>query len=36
MFAQPLARWLEEWLELLPHDKVLFGSDASYGLSGLT
>jgi hypothetical protein len=29
IFAQPLARWLEEWLELLPGDKVLFGSDAS-------
>jgi hypothetical protein len=29
LFAQPLARWLEEWLELLPHDKLLFGSDAS-------
>ena len=21
--------WLAEWLELLPHDRVLFGSDAS-------
>jgi uncharacterized protein len=29
MFALPLARWLEEWLELLPHDRILFGSDAS-------
>jgi len=29
LFALPLARWLEEWLELLPHDKLLFGSDAS-------
>ena len=22
-------RWLEEWLELIPHNKLLFGSDAS-------
>jgi predicted TIM-barrel fold metal-dependent hydrolase len=29
LFALPLARWLEEWLELLPRDKLLFGSDAS-------
>ena len=29
LFARPLARWLEEWLELLPHDKLMFGSDAS-------
>lgn len=29
LFAQPLRRWLEEWLELLPNDKLLFGSDAS-------
>jgi uncharacterized protein len=29
LFALPLARWLEEWLELLPYDKLLFGSDAS-------
>jgi hypothetical protein len=29
LFAESLARWLEEWLELLPHDKLLFGSHAS-------
>jgi hypothetical protein len=29
LFALPLARWLEEWLELLPRNKLLFGSDAS-------
>jgi uncharacterized protein len=29
LFREPLARWLEEWLELLPHNKLLFGSDAS-------
>ena len=29
LFTLPLARWLEEWLELLPRDKLLFGSDAS-------
>jgi hypothetical protein len=29
LFALPLARWLEEWLELLPCNKLLFGSDAS-------
>jgi hypothetical protein len=29
LFALPLRRWLEEWLELIPHNKLLFGSDAS-------
>lgn len=29
LFAVPLMRWLEEWLELLPRNKLLFGSDAS-------
>ena len=29
LFALPLMRWLEEWLELLPRNKLLFGSDAS-------
>jgi hypothetical protein len=29
LFALPLARWLEEWLELLPRDRLLFGTDAS-------
>ena len=29
LFARSLARWLEEWIELLPSNKLLFGSDAS-------
>jgi len=29
LFTRPLAGWIEEWLELLPHHKLLFGSDAS-------
>jgi predicted TIM-barrel fold metal-dependent hydrolase len=29
LFAGTLARWLEEWIELLPANKLLFGSDAS-------
>ena len=29
LFTRPLARWLEEWIELLPRNKILFGTDAS-------
>lgn len=29
LFGRALARWLEEWIELLPGNKLLFGSDAS-------
>jgi predicted TIM-barrel fold metal-dependent hydrolase len=29
LFTLPLARWLEEWIELLPRNKILFGTDAS-------
>jgi len=29
LFTVPLVRWLEEWLELLPRHKILFGTDAS-------
>jgi hypothetical protein len=29
LFGTSLARWLEEWIELLPRNKLLFGSDAS-------
>jgi hypothetical protein len=29
LFALPLARWLEEWIELTPANKLLFGTDAS-------
>lgn len=29
LFTVSLARWLEEWIELLPSNKILFGSDAS-------
>jgi hypothetical protein len=29
LFGRSLARWLEEWIELLPANKLLFGSDAS-------
>jgi len=29
LFGPSLARWLTEWLELLPRNKVLYGSDAS-------
>jgi predicted TIM-barrel fold metal-dependent hydrolase len=29
LFTIPLARWLVEWIELLPRNKLLFGTDAS-------
>ena len=29
LFTVSLARWLEEWIELLPSNKILFGTDAS-------
>jgi predicted TIM-barrel fold metal-dependent hydrolase len=29
LFGPTLARWLAEWIELLPANKLLFGSDAS-------
>jgi hypothetical protein len=29
LFTAALARWLAEWIELLPRNKLLFGSDAS-------
>jgi predicted TIM-barrel fold metal-dependent hydrolase len=29
LYTVPLARWLEEWIELLPRNKILFGTDAS-------
>jgi predicted TIM-barrel fold metal-dependent hydrolase len=29
LFGASLARWLEEWIELLPRNKLLYGSDAS-------
>jgi predicted TIM-barrel fold metal-dependent hydrolase len=29
LFGRSLARWLEEWIELLPRNKLVFGSDAS-------
>jgi hypothetical protein len=29
LFTIPLARWLVEWIELLPRNKILFGTDAS-------
>lgn len=29
LFTRPLASWLEEWIELLPSNRILFGTDAS-------
>jgi len=29
LFTVSLVRWLEEWIELLPRNKLLFGTDAS-------